>query len=64
MKQIKRTLKVVIPIAPFRMLIYILLSLPGAVLPTVMCFFQQQIIDQASHLQPELSFIIESQFYA
>ncbi len=56
MKQIKRTLKVVIPIAPFRMLIYILLSLPGAILPTVMCFFQQQIIDQASHLQPERSF--------
>lgn len=55
MKQIKKVLAIVVPIAPFRMLIYFLLSLPGAILPTVMLFLQREIVDRAVNLQQEVS---------
>lgn len=54
MKNILRSLKVVVPIAPWRMIIYLLVSLPCAVLPTVMLYLQRRIVDQASGLDPAL----------
>ena len=45
MKNIIRILKVVMPISPLRMMIYFLLSLPGAVLPAVILYLQRQIVD-------------------
>lgn len=48
MKNIIRTLKLVIPIAPLRMTIYLLLSLPGAILPAVLLYLQRKIVDRAA----------------
>ncbi len=55
MKNIIRALKLIIPMAPFRMTVYLLLSLPGAVLPTVMLYLQRRIVDNAAGLNRELS---------
>lgn len=57
MKNIIRVLKLVIPIAPVRMILYLLLSLPGAVLPAVMLYLQRQVIDGAANLNPEQSIL-------
>ncbi len=54
MKHIVRALKLVIPIHPFRMLFYLLLSLPGAVLPAVLLYLQKEIMDNASDLNQVL----------
>lgn len=48
MKNIIRILRLVIPISPLRMTLYLLLSLPGAVLPTVLLYLQRQIVDRAA----------------
>lgn len=54
MKHIVRALKLVIPIHPFRMLFYLLLSLPSAVLPAVLLYLQKEIMDNASDLNQVL----------
>lgn len=54
MKNIIRSLKIVVPIAPFRMVIYLLLSLPCAILPAVMLHLQQGIVDRAARMDPTL----------
>lgn len=55
MRNIVRALKLVMPIAPVRMLVYFLLSLPGAILPSVMLFLQHGIVDEATNLNRNLS---------
>lgn len=45
---ITKALKLVIPIAPFGMAFYLLLSLPGAVLPVFMLYLQKTVVDRAS----------------
>ncbi len=45
---ITKALKVVIPIAPFGMAFYLLLSLPGAVLPAFMLALQKTAVDRAA----------------
>ena len=46
---ITKALKLVIPIAPLGMAFYLLLSLPGAVLPVLMLHLQKNIVDRAVH---------------
>ena len=55
MKNIIRILKVVMPISPLRMMIYFLLSLPGAVLPAVILYLQRQIVDGVASFNQGLS---------
>ena len=55
MKNMTRILKLVIPISPLRMTAYLLLSLPGAILPTVILYLQRQIVDSATNLNQEFS---------
>lgn len=43
-----KALKLVIPIAPFGMAFYLLLSLPGAVLPAFMLHLQKTVMDRAA----------------
>lgn len=57
MKNIVRILKLVIPISPFRMMIYLLLSIPGAVLPTVLLYLQRQIVDSVANLNQGFSIL-------
>ena len=45
---ITKALKLVIPIAPFGMALYLLLSLPGAVLPAFMLYLQKTVVDRAA----------------
>lgn len=45
---ITKALKLVIPIAPFGMALYLLLSLPGAVLPAFMLYLQKTAVDRAA----------------
>lgn len=54
MKHIMRILKLVIPISPLRLTLYLLLSLPGALLPTVLLYLQRQIVDRAAGFDLEL----------
>lgn len=53
-RNIIKVLKLVIPICPLRMIVYLLLSLPAAVLPAVMLYWQQQIIDSVAHMNSAL----------
>lgn len=43
-----KALKLVIPIAPIGMALYLLLSLPGAVLPAFMLYLQKTVVDRAA----------------
>lgn len=45
---ITKALKLVLPIAPFGMALYLLLSLPGAVLPAFMLYLQKTVVDRAT----------------
>lgn len=54
MKNILRILKLVIPISPLRMTLYLLLSLPGALLPAVILYLQRKIVDRAAGFNPKL----------
>lgn len=49
MKNILRIIRLIIPISPLRMILYLLLSLPGAVLPAVLLYLQRQIVDRAAN---------------
>lgn len=51
MKNIVRALRLVIPLEPLRMAVYLLLSLPGAVLPAAMLHLQRRLVDRAA--QPD-----------
>lgn len=53
MKNVVRVLKLVIPICPVRMAVYLFLSLPGMALPAVMLRQQQRIVDSVAN--PDLS---------
>lgn len=55
MKNMIRAIKLIFPIYPHRMVFYLLLSLPEAVLPAVMLHLQRQIIDRAASDGRELS---------
>lgn len=55
MKNMIRVWKLVFPIYPSRLAIYLLLSLPGAILPAVMLHLQRQIVDNAAGLKQELT---------
>ena len=57
MKNSWRAMKLVIPISPFRMTIYLLLSLPGAILPAIMLSLQRRIVDSTANLSQELSML-------
>lgn len=57
MKNSWRAMKLVIPISPFRMTIYLLLSLPGAILPAIMLSLQRRIVDSTANLRQELSML-------
>lgn len=46
---ITKVLKLVIPIAPFKMTLYLLLSLPGTVLPAFMLYLQKTVVDRAAY---------------
>lgn len=50
MKNIARVLRLVILICPVRMAVYLLLSLPGMVLPAVLLYWQQRIVDDVAKL--------------
>ena len=54
MKNIIRALKLIIPIYPLRMMFYLLLSLPEAVLPAVMLYLQKKIVDDAAAINESL----------
>ncbi len=53
MKNIVKALKLVVPIAPMRMVLYLLLLLPGAILPAVMLHMQRLLVDNAANLTRE-----------
>lgn len=55
MKNIIKALKLVMPIAPFRMMLYLLVSLPGAILPTVMLYLQRFIVDSVANVNQDFS---------
>lgn len=48
MKNIVKALRLVIPLEPLRMSVYLLLSLPGAVLPAAMLHLQRRLVDRAA----------------
>lgn len=50
MKNIKSCIKLVFPIAPLKMLVFFLLSLPTAILPFFLLYFEEQIINNAAYL--------------
>lgn len=54
MRNVIKALKLILPMEPFRLGIYLLLSLPGALLPAVMLYLQQRIVDGAASLSREL----------
>lgn len=55
MRNVGKALKLILPMEPFRLGAYLLLSLPGALLPAVMLYLQQRIVDGAASLSPERS---------
>lgn len=55
MKNIIRILKTVFSISPLRMAVYLLLRLPGALLPAVLLSLQRQVVDNAASLTQDFS---------